>query len=502
MRGVDLLSEDCPIRYIITINALKEGWDCPFAYVLATIANRSSAVDVEQILGCILRLPHTRKNENMALNVSYAITSSNNFQTTLARVVAGLNNAGFSDDDYRIGEEPATETPSIGKQVPITMPAADDDDDAPVDVDAIKAQLGAGKNAAQSEISADSLLARAIAEATQYENVIQESGDHDAAPLDTRKFMNMFALKNEFADEAGKLRLPQFVVPQNLPSFLVDEKTALLSKEALTEGFTLLDKDTRIDFSTIEAEIARVDIEEDARLKAWKLKGADNQFFREWFNSLPTERRIGECKSMILSQLSKDNAFSDKELAVYVGRVIDMLATEQMDDLQQSPHIYFAKIKDKINALLQDHREETFILWTNQGKITCEPQYRFKESISPVKFMSIIPKSLYAAEEEMNEWEKKVVWELANMENTRWWHRNISQTGFHINGYVHAFPDIISMAESGKILIVEPKGGHLANKDSEHKAKAGRAWENVANKAGDKFRYYMVFPMPRQLKAR
>jgi len=72
LRGVDLLSEDCPIRYIITVNALKEGWDCPFAYVLATIANRTSTVDVEQILGRILRLPHTKKNQSNVLNISYA----------------------------------------------------------------------------------------------------------------------------------------------------------------------------------------------------------------------------------------------------------------------------------------------------------------------------------------------------------------------------------------------------------------------------------------------
>ena len=52
--NVDLRSPDCPIRYIITVNALKEGWDCPFAYVLATVANRTSTVDVEQMLGRVL----------------------------------------------------------------------------------------------------------------------------------------------------------------------------------------------------------------------------------------------------------------------------------------------------------------------------------------------------------------------------------------------------------------------------------------------------------------
>jgi type III restriction enzyme len=48
---VDVLSPGCPIRYIITINALKEGWDCPFAYILASLANKTSKTDVEQIVG-------------------------------------------------------------------------------------------------------------------------------------------------------------------------------------------------------------------------------------------------------------------------------------------------------------------------------------------------------------------------------------------------------------------------------------------------------------------
>ena len=95
------MSRECPIRYIITINALKEGWDCPFAYILATIANRSSVVDVEQIIGRILRLPNTKKNESAVLNLSYVITSSADFFATCNKVVDGLKVAGFSGKDYR-----------------------------------------------------------------------------------------------------------------------------------------------------------------------------------------------------------------------------------------------------------------------------------------------------------------------------------------------------------------------------------------------------------------
>lgn len=104
LKNIDLSSKDCSIRYIITVNALKEGWDCPFAYILATVANRTSSIDVEQILGRILRLPNTRKNEREVLNLSYVITSSNAFYATLDKVVAGLNAAGFTSKDYRIDD--------------------------------------------------------------------------------------------------------------------------------------------------------------------------------------------------------------------------------------------------------------------------------------------------------------------------------------------------------------------------------------------------------------
>ena len=101
----DLMSRDCPIRYIITVNALKEGWDCPFAYILASLANKTSMVDVEQILGRILRQPYAKQHVAPLLNTSYFLTCSNDFHSTLENIVKGLNKAGFSRKDYRIGED-------------------------------------------------------------------------------------------------------------------------------------------------------------------------------------------------------------------------------------------------------------------------------------------------------------------------------------------------------------------------------------------------------------
>ena len=40
---IDLAARSCPVRYVITVQALREGWDCPFAYVLCSLQKLTSA---------------------------------------------------------------------------------------------------------------------------------------------------------------------------------------------------------------------------------------------------------------------------------------------------------------------------------------------------------------------------------------------------------------------------------------------------------------------------
>ncbi len=101
IQGIDLLSPKCPIRYIITVNALKEGWDCPFAYVLVSVANIGSKIAVEQTMGRILRLPSASDKKNLDLNYSYVYTSSENFSKASSAIIEGLEANGFSKADLR-----------------------------------------------------------------------------------------------------------------------------------------------------------------------------------------------------------------------------------------------------------------------------------------------------------------------------------------------------------------------------------------------------------------
>jgi type III restriction enzyme len=92
----DIAAPDCPVRYVITVQKLREGWDCPFAYVLCSVAELSSPTAVEQILGRVLRMPRARRKTRDVLNRAYAFVASSSFQTVAERLKDGLvDGAGF-----------------------------------------------------------------------------------------------------------------------------------------------------------------------------------------------------------------------------------------------------------------------------------------------------------------------------------------------------------------------------------------------------------------------
>lgn len=108
--GIDLFARDCAIRFIITQQALKEGWDCSFAYVLCSVAEQKSARAVEQLLGRVLRLPHARWKRQEDLNRAYAFATTTSFQHAANTLKDGLVANGFekTEAEYLIRPSPNT----------------------------------------------------------------------------------------------------------------------------------------------------------------------------------------------------------------------------------------------------------------------------------------------------------------------------------------------------------------------------------------------------------
>ena len=101
LEGLDLSDPACPVRYIITIQALREGWDCPFAYVLCTVAELRGQTAVEQILGRVLRLPKARLKQNPQLNKAYAFATSAHFVELANALADALVQNGFERQEVK-----------------------------------------------------------------------------------------------------------------------------------------------------------------------------------------------------------------------------------------------------------------------------------------------------------------------------------------------------------------------------------------------------------------
>ena len=464
LKNIDLSSHDCSIRYIITVNALKEGWDCPFAYILATVANRTSSIDVEQILGRILRLPNTRKNEREVLNLSYVITSSNAFYATLDKVVAGLNAAGFTSKDYRIDDYVEQDTEfsveqagNIQTELKLDNDVTDDtnnvsDEIDSLNVDFVREQISPFVNNENMESQSQSKVNDAVTDMLDHAKTqnelywqdFEKTEEYLPVPPEVGNKMKHYKINQLYASEAGQLEIPQFMIETGR-SLFSEHEHQVLTKENLYAGFSLLDKDTVIDFDSIDSEIARIDIDDsDALPKAWKLQGFDSQNVKQWFDEQPSDRKMRLCKDMIIKKLSKNNAINDRDLEVYVDRIIQNLTEDQLTDMEQTPGIYVLKINKKVNSLLNEYAKKMFYEWVEQDKISCQPSYKLPREISPTNTIASIPKSLYNEEEKFDtEYERKVVMELSSLNNIKWWHRNMARKGFAINGAVNAYPDIM-----------------------------------------------------------
>ncbi|SHG93038.1 DEAD/DEAH box helicase [Bradyrhizobium erythrophlei] len=93
----DLLSPTNRVRAIITKQALQEGWDCPFAYVLCALAASSNLRAMTQLIGRILRQPHAQKTEVAALDECHVITHHADTADVVAAIKDGLEQDGLGD---------------------------------------------------------------------------------------------------------------------------------------------------------------------------------------------------------------------------------------------------------------------------------------------------------------------------------------------------------------------------------------------------------------------
>jgi type III restriction enzyme len=541
LAGLDLLSPKCPVRYIITVNALAEGWDCSFAYVLASLANRNSAVQVEQLLGRVLRQPHATPHPERLLNCSYVLSASKDFQATLANIVQGLKLAGYTAADHRaIEAAEAAEPVASGGQGVLAFGASDELDierlvlappsagtsppgplskkegepnefgtdsfastkeasgspsflergpggevPAPGDTASTPAEQ------AVAEIEAQALLAAAEAEA------IAAAATHDPStdPSPVAHQAHTYPMRPAVAAAAQALRLPVFVVDGPGGLFSAEME---LSKEYLLKGFDLSKQSTALDFRQAAEAWRQVDLEENAdHSYTPTVRKADAQLkepLLAYFRQASPERQRQDAVNEVFKSIGRSlRPVGDGEVRAYIDKLLRDFDVEQLREAFQQPGRYAQVVREAIEGFTQAYAVQAFERQLDTGKLRTAPAFALPaRRVAPDPALPL-PRTLYAQEQNGNGPERALMQLLADAENVTWWTRNPPNAlaGFRLNGPLAGhFPDFIACTEKGKILLIESKGDDRNNEDSAYKRRLGAAW---ATAAGPGYKYYMVF---------
>ncbi|MCW3085996.1 MAG: putative type restriction enzyme [Bacteroidetes bacterium] len=488
LKGIDLMDKECPVRFVITINALKEGWDCPFAYILASLADRSSPVDVTQILGRVLRQPYAMKHVDPLLNLSYVITASAKFNETLQSIIKGLKESGFSEKDYREKDL----MPEAEKLIPATA-----DQEILFDPERFFVKIGKGQKANTMLGEIETI---AEAETVEMEKQIAEYESNPSMERFPELKAKQYPMRQDVAVLAKSMLLPQFMSRTEDLHLFVAETDGLqfLERRPLLEGFKLYEKAIDLKFEGTPSRLYKADIEEtrpdDSRATYSKME--DSPIQKKLIESIlakPKDAQVRDLVHQAMQYIGNVVAVSDGDIKKYIKRILENMEPEQLKDFAINCRLYSDQIKHKIIELSDDHAEKQFIEHKEFGAIRTKPFWKFPQTLILKKLGPDIGNSLYTHESEMNSLEEQFIMQVAGGSNIAFWHRNLVKNGgFALNGYkANHYPDFIIVTKKGTVILAETKGADRDNHDSAEKLELGKIWSELSG--SDNYKYLMIF---------
>jgi type III restriction enzyme len=451
------------------VEALAEGWDCPFAYVLATVANKSSKMSVEQIVGRILRQPYAQRSEERCLNTSYVLTSAPDLNVTIDQVIAGLNGSGFSKADVKVPKQDG----GVGTATQRGLfdgneeaPVADDeelDEDFELsfsDVDGVgdesSCEVGDGVAAKDpiGEIVGD-------AEAAEEDYTANDDGAKDKSGNNTGLGDNMdgYCVRASVAETLDGLALPRFVTHQNAGLFTLefDGCGPLFNWEDLLVDFELETCGTDgITFGRSGYERAR-QIDLDSETEDYKVRGLSNDqiaAMRDLFARYSPESKRKTVVDSMFHRVSPQfmRRYGARGLRGYLQRVVGQMDDEQIDAYLDNAGSYVSMVTDAIRRKATEYCRKRFMEQLDGGQVELSETYRFPDRIHIANPLKKFDHTLYEAEDaNMRSNELQMAETLANCPGIRWWHR-INENGkreFFINGFINHYPDFVAMTNGG-----------------------------------------------------
>ena len=520
-------SPTCPIRFVITVEALKEGWDCPFAYVLCGLQPIQSAKDIEQLLGRVLRMPYAQARSTEALRLSYAqiVSEQTMALATLLkdRIVTNMGFNAMEAADFIEDQTPATPKP-VTPDLPGIEIKPSSGTERPLLVPLKVSDLESLKTAVAETPAANTIKVTHQAFAGNKFNVVlsvsPKATDESLQQLTQTLLPKLPTKEKQFVkDQLDDLRnqLAQVRPPLIVQSFpaipllcfkpedgdvrVLDRQSALTTSwnpnlctpRSLSEDFTLEDSVQRTQIDIDDAHhLTQTTIAADGATERFiqrSLKGFDNLSVNDLIAGIVQRIRREDvtptAMTRFVSTMVQSYFIGEKHYNVaqlYAARVKVENALKGL-------------LKQKYDVLLLEGFQEALALACDTPE---NPDYEFRydpahypaNNVYQLRGNSIVfKKHLYPQIHDLQYLTEhgKVTEEYRcaeALENCPWvkrWVRNIEKNpySFRLPLSVRFFyPDFVAELTDGRILVVEYKGADReSNDDSREKRYVGRVWE-------------------------
>jgi len=494
--AININDPSCPISHVITVQALKEGWDCPFAYILCSVANVQSATSVEQLLGRVMRMPFAQRRGREELNRAYAHVPETQFSRAAHALRDKLvDTMGFDVDEAAqavqqtmpnlpgdggdAAAEPAAEVVQVDT-APDFSACTDDEREA-----ALQAVEVRRTDDGKSEVTVTGVLPAAardaIAAAARDENRRKEI--HARLLYKNAEFQ-----KHQSPASRGEKfgPLPQFVIafdggemdasPENIESMLAWQP---LKQDCLLSAseFSITETATGFNIDIDDESVAELKIQKGEQ---WEIPMRWNarQAWSENKLALWLEREI---RVQYLTQ---------ETLAVFALRNVEALLERghSVDILARFKFLLARRLKEKLAKLRVEAKEMNYqrVLFDEPAPVS---RHKFVFSLDPKGYQCNYAyqggyrfgKHYYGVigdlKNDGEEYQCAVA--LDSMDEVQYWIRNVDRkpNSFWLPlPHDKFYPDFFAQLFDGRVLAVEYKGAHLKH-GAKDKKLIGELWE-------------------------
>jgi type III restriction enzyme len=492
--NINLFERTCPTEIVITVQALKEGWDCSFAYVFCSTANIHNSKEVEQLLGRVLRMPYAKRRAVPELNKAYAHVSSLSFGKAARELADSLIAMGFEEAEAKqYIEEVQADLPLFPSAAPVLTLTVEHSPDL----------SGLADHERQAVTVTEIAPGQVVVEVRGDIAPAVENALIAAAPAPVRAEVQRKIAEYRAASErllSPSQRGVVFTVPGLCAEYqgelaLVDEELVLEAAE-----WNLLDYPA--DLSRFEYDDASKTFELDIEGNRVVIHSKHTEQLD--LNLLPTEQTDLDLVRWLDKQVRQPDVTQQTMTAWILQAVTGLIKSHTLSTLVWAKFILARKLAELIAQARKDARKRGWqeLLFGPEAKVQSSEEFAFhyKPDDYPAswwysggwKFKHHYYPLPGELEPKGEEFECSV--EIDRHSAVKTWVRNVAKkegASFSLQTSTDLFyPDFVAQLHDGRVLAVEYKGdAYATNDDSSEKRKLGALW---ADRSGGKALFLMA----------